>query len=131
MFFYVLPGTGIYGGVKKGFHCADLLSGSGHPCAVATPDGSRPDWFASACEVISHATLRTRCTEADHIFFSCPTDAPFVDSLPARAKTVHMQGANTPADRELFATARGYRFISHGMHMTYELQRHEIGRAHV
>jgi glycosyltransferase involved in cell wall biosynthesis len=124
MFFYVLPGTGIYGGVKKGFHCADLLSASGHRCAVATPDGTRPDWFDSQCEVISHDTLVSRCTDADHILFSCPADAPFVDALPAHAKTVHMQGANTPDDHALFSSARGYRFISHGLHMTYELQRH-------
>lgn len=123
MLHYVLPGVGIYGGVKKGFHCADLLSASAHPCTVATPDGDRPDWFDSACEVITHAELVRRCCADDVVLFSCPSDAPFVDSLPARRKIVHMQGANTPADHDLIDPRRGYEVISHGLHMTYELQR--------
>jgi glycosyltransferase involved in cell wall biosynthesis len=124
MLAYVLPGTGIYGGVKKGFHCADMLSAAGHPCVVATPDGHRPGWFPTACAVITHDELARRCQRDDLILFSCPADAPFVDGLPARRKIVHMQGANTAADHALFDPAHGYEFISHGLHMTYELQRH-------
>jgi hypothetical protein len=124
MLAYVLPGTGIYGGVKKGFHCADLLSAAGHPCVVATPDGRRPGWFETLCEVITHDALARDCRPGDVILFSCPADAPFVDALPAGRKIVHMQGANTAADHELFDRTRGYEFISHGLHMTYELQRH-------
>jgi glycosyltransferase involved in cell wall biosynthesis len=121
--YYVLPGAGIYGGVKKGFHCADLLSGSGRPCAVATPDGARPDWFASQCEVVTHERLVRSCREGDVVLFSCPSDASFVDTLPARRKIVHMQGASTLADADLIDPRRGYEVISHGLHMTYELQR--------
>lgn len=124
MLYYVLPGNGIYGGVKKGFHCADMLSASGHPCAVATPDGVRPAWFESGCELITHARLAERCRPDDVLLFSCPADAPFVDALPARRKILHMQGANTPADHALFDRARGYELVSHGLHMTWELQRH-------
>jgi len=122
--YYVLPGNGIYGGIKKGFHCADMLSSSGHPCAVATPDGARPSWIDSRCEVLTQAQLLQSCRPDDVILFSCPADAAFVDALPARRKIVHMQGANTPADHALFDRARGYELISHGLHMTYELQRH-------
>jgi len=122
--YYVLPGSGIYGGIKKGFHCADMLSASGHPCAVATPDGARPGWFETRCEVITHASLVRDCRHDDVILFSCPADAEFVDTLPAQRKIVHMQGANTPADHALFDRRRGYELISHGLHMTYELQRH-------
>jgi hypothetical protein len=122
--YYVLPGNGIYGGIKKGFHCADMLSASGHPCAVATPDGARPSWMDTRCEVLTHARLLRGCRPDDAILFSCPADAPFVDALPARRKIVHMQGANTPADHALFDRARGYELISHGLHMTYEVQRH-------
>lgn len=122
--YYVLPGTGIYGGIKKGFHCADLLTASGHPCAVATPDGSGPTWFETSCEVIPHAHLVRDCRPEDTVLFSCPSDSGFVDALPARRKVVHMQGANTPADHRLFDRARGYELISHGLHMTYELHRH-------
>jgi glycosyltransferase involved in cell wall biosynthesis len=124
MLFYVLPGTGIHGGVKKGFHCADMLSAAGHPCAAATPDGARPDWFASACEVVARDELRRDCRAEDVVLFSCPADAPLVDALPARRKIVHMQGANTPADHALLDRRRGYELISHSLHMTYEVQRH-------
>jgi len=124
MLYYVLPGNGIYGGIKKGFHCADILAANGHPCAVSTPDGARPSWFETSCQVITHERLVRDCQRDDAVLFSCPADAPFIDTLPARRKIVHMQGANTPADHALFDRARGYELISHGLHMTYELQRH-------
>ncbi len=124
MLYYVLPGAGIYGGVKKGFHCADLLTEAGHPCTVATPEAERPAWFPTRCDVITHDALRERCRREDTLLFSCPADAPLVDALPAGRKIVHMQGANTPADHALFDPARGYEFVSHGLHMTHELLRH-------
>lgn len=122
MFYYVLPGTGIYGGIKKGFHCAALLTDSGFPCTVATPDGDHPGWFPTRVEVISRDDLAHRCQSVDAVLFSFPPDARFVDNLPARRKVVHMQGANTRADVALFR--RGYEFISHGLHMSHELLRH-------
>lgn len=121
-FYYVLPGTGIYGGVKKGFHCADMLTASGHPCTVATPDGGRCTWFENHCAVITHDELRRTCLPTDAVLFSCPADAPLVDSLPAGRIILHMQGANTPADWEMIDPRRGYECISHGLHMTYQLQ---------
>lgn len=123
MIAYVLPGGGLFGGVKKGFGCADLLTAAGHPCVVATPDGERPRWFDSRCDLITHAELAARVGPDDLVLFSCPADAPFVDTLRARRKIVHMQGASTIEDRALFHWSRGYEFISHGLHMTYELQR--------
>ncbi|MCE9630702.1 MAG: glycosyltransferase [Planctomycetia bacterium] len=125
-FYYVLPGTGIYGGVKKGFHCADLLSASGHPCTVATPDGTRATWFDNSSAVITRDELARCCRPTDAVLFSCPADAAFVDALPAGRTILHMQGANTPADWEMIDPARGYECISHGLHMTYRLQ--ERGR---
>lgn len=122
MFYYVLPGIGIYGGIKKGFHCADLLTSSGHPCTVATPDGNRPTWFCTKASVITRNELLSKCTPHDTILFSYPPDASFVDSLPAQRKIVHMQGANTTRDRKLFR--RDYEFISHGLHMTQQLLQH-------
>jgi glycosyltransferase involved in cell wall biosynthesis len=122
VWYYVLPGTGIFGGVKKGFHCADILTASGCPCAVATPQGDRATWFATQCDTLTWDALVHSCTAEDTILFSCPADAMFVDALPARRKILHMQGANTAADHALFDPARGYELISHGLHMTYELQ---------
>lgn len=121
-FYYVLPGTGIYGGVKKGFHCADMLNDSGYSCTVATPDGTRSTWFDNHSPVITRAELAERCAPTDAILFSCPADAPYVDSLPAERKILHMQGANTRGDWDMIDPARGYECISHGMHMTFQLQ---------
>ncbi len=123
MFWYVLPGNGLFGGVKKAFHCADALTAAGYPCAVATPDGLRPAWFESHADVTTHDVLAARCTADDDVLFSCPADSAFVDTLPARRRIVHMQGAATAADRALFHWSRGYEFISHGLHMSFELQR--------
>jgi glycosyltransferase involved in cell wall biosynthesis len=122
MFYYVLPGAGMYGGVKKGFHCADLLTASGVPCSVATPCGERPTWFQTAVTIIDHPELLRACQPGDTVLFSYPPDATLVDRLPARRRIVHMQGASTPADLALMQ--RNYEFISHGLHMSYELLRH-------
>jgi glycosyltransferase involved in cell wall biosynthesis len=121
-FYYVLPGTGMYGGVKKGFHCADMLTDSGYPCTVATPDGDRSTWFDNHSSVITRDELAKRCRPTDAVLFSCPADAPYIDTLPSRRKILHMQGANTPGDWEMIDPARGYECISHGLHMTYRLQ---------
>jgi len=122
VFYYVLPGAGVYGGVKKGFHCAELLTQSGFPCVVATPGGERPGWFPTDARTIARDDLPGSCRPEDTILFSFPPDARFVDRLPARRKIVHMQGANTQADVALFR--RGYEFVSHGLHMTLQLLAH-------
>lgn len=122
MFYYVLPGVGIYGGIKKGFHCAELLTRSGFSCVVATPRGERPTWFETSAEVMAREELPGRCGADDALLFSFPPDARFVDRLRARRKVVHMQGANTKADVALFR--HRYEFISHGFHMTDALLRH-------
>lgn len=122
VFYYVLPGAGVYGGVKKGFHCADLLTRSGISCAVATPGGERPTWFATDARTVAREDLPDGCQPRDAVLFSFPPDARFVDRLAARRKIVHMQGANTRADVALFR--RSYEFISHGLHMSLQLLTH-------
>lgn len=119
MFYYVLPGTGIYGGVKSGFRCADLLTASGHPCIVATPDGDTPHWFSTTATVIKREDLVSRCGREDEILFSFPPDRRFVNRLPARRRIVDMQGGNTRGDRMLFRGS--YEFVTHGLHMSLEL----------
>ena len=49
----------------------------------ATPDGERPRWFDSRCDLITHAELAARVGPDDLVLFSCPADAPFVDTLRA------------------------------------------------
>ena len=123
MHYYLLPSTDVYGGVKKGFDAAELLTRSGHPCLVATPGGERPTWFPNAAETMDRDALPTRCRREDTILFSWPPDAEIVLKLKARRKIVHMQGANTEGDRGLFAR-RELEFISHGLHMTQQLLAH-------
>lgn len=123
MHYYVLPGTGVFGGVKKGWHCADHINHAGVPCLVATPDGDIPRWFESRTGAISHDRLALECREDDTLLFSCYSDAPLVDRLPAERKILHMQGAD-PVTFPLMRPERGYEIISAGLHMTQELLAH-------
>lgn len=119
VFYYVLPGLGIYGGIKKAFHCADALTSAGLACAVASPSGGRPDWFPSSSPTLTREELRRRCRPEDVLLFSSPADLEFVEALPATRRVVDMQGASTPADVEMMRHDLDY--ISHGLHMTYTL----------
>lgn len=126
MIYYVLPGVGRYGGVKKAFQCVDMLNESGYAAAAATPGGDRPAWFETSAPVIDRADLSNACTASDVVFFSWPPDADFAASLPAEVKIVHMQGANTDADLALIRRSDEFRFISHGYHMSCVLLRHDV-----
>ena len=126
MIYYVLPGIGRYGGVKKAFQCIDMLTARGHAATVATPGGERPDWFATNARTMTHDALSATCRPADTVLFSWPPDADFVAALPAGRRVVHMQGANTPADEALLRRHREFQFISHGLHMTERLLAHGV-----
>jgi hypothetical protein len=117
MIYYVLPGVGMYGGIKKGFHCAQLLTQSGFPCAVAVPDVVRPTWFHTAAHLVARTTLERDCLPGDTVIFSYPPDAPFVDLLPAHRKVLHMQGA----DPVVFPLLDRYEVIVCGLHMAEEV----------
>lgn len=121
MIYYVLPGVGMYGGIKKAFQCADMLNGSSIETTVATPGGDIPTWFETSSPVMNRADLVARCQPSDVVLFSWPPDADFVASLAAETKVVHMQGANTSADEELMDRSSEFRFISHGLHMSLKL----------
>ncbi|MDJ0522024.1 MAG: glycosyltransferase [Planctomycetota bacterium] len=122
MHYYVLPGIGIYGGIKKAFHCAELLEASGVPCRVATPGAAAPDWFDYDARTVDREELPERIQREDTVLFSFPPDARFVRRLRAKRKIVHMQGANTEGDEALFSMP--FEFISHGLHMTQQLLKH-------
>lgn len=124
MYYYVLPGVGIYGGIKKAFQCAEMLTDSGQRCVVATPGAQRPDWFTYRAETMDRADLAERCTREDTVLFSFPPDAEAIRSLRAGRRIVHMQGANTVDDVALFA--QPFEFISHGLHMTQQLLAHGL-----
>lgn len=121
MIYYVLPGIGLYGGVKKGFQSAQLLSEKGFECRVATPGGETPAWFSTTVQTVRREQLPEVCVADDVVLFSLPMDADFVASLKAERKVVHMQGANTQADADLIARHGEFQYISHGLHMTQQL----------
>jgi glycosyltransferase involved in cell wall biosynthesis len=126
MIYYILPGVGPYGGIKKAFHCVRLLSERGIDCAVATPGGERPDWFENDEVVVDRDSLPERCRLDDILLFSWPPDAELAAPLKAHRKIVHMQGANTAGDIELMTGSLKLEFISHGLHMTHQLLLHNI-----
>ena len=93
MNYYVLPGAGIFGGIKVGFQFCDILSGLGLRVLVVTPDGEVPAWFCASTPVISRAVFETRVTTRDTVFFSLPHDYDWVSTLPGR-KVFHCQGTD-------------------------------------
>ncbi|HED12752.1 MAG TPA: glycosyltransferase [Gammaproteobacteria bacterium] len=126
MIYYVLPGIGMYGGIKKAFQCADILNDCNIVTTVATPGGESPGWFATRSPVINRADLDVRCEASDTVLFSWPPDADFVAGLAAETKVVHMQGANTRADEVLMDHSGEFHFISHGLHMSLKLLEHGL-----
>jgi glycosyltransferase involved in cell wall biosynthesis len=47
----ILPHTKLFGGVKRFFELANVLSQKGHTFIIFTPDGVPPDWYPSSCSV--------------------------------------------------------------------------------
>lgn len=124
--YYVLPGTGIYGGVKNAFQTVEYLNRAGYTAFVATPEGGHAQWLDSCAKTVPRERLPDLCVSEDMILFSWPPDADFVSSLKPARKIVHMQGANTPADEQLMLRRDEFEFISHGLHMTQRLLAHGI-----
>jgi glycosyltransferase involved in cell wall biosynthesis len=85
-----------------------------------------PTWFDHQVDVINRENLESVCKENDTLLFSWPPDAEFILSLPAKRKIVHMQGANTQGDIDLMTHADSFEFISHGLHMSQQLLKHNI-----
>jgi len=97
MIHYVLPGTGIYGGIKVGFHFAELLHSLGVRIAVATPDGRAPDWLATSAPVCSHAEALGPEGGGGALLFSLPFDH---ETLRATGRPLwfHCQGTDPRID---------------------------------
>lgn len=93
MIVYVLPGAGVYGGIKVGVQFVDLLRSLGVDAVAATPDGEAPQWCRSAAPVAARADVLPRLTAADTVIFSLPHDHAVVRATPARA-VFHCQGTD-------------------------------------
>lgn len=93
MIVYVLPGAGVYGGIKVGVQFVDLLRSLGVDAVAATPDGEAPQWCRSAAPVVARADVLPRLTAADTVIFSLPHDHAVVRATPARA-VFHCQGTD-------------------------------------
>lgn len=93
MNYYVLPGAGIYGGIKVGFQFCDILAALGLRVLVVTPEGEAPDWFATATPVIARSAFEARVSARDTVFFSLPHDYAWLSRLPGR-RVFHCQGTD-------------------------------------
>ncbi len=94
---YLIPSSGIFGGVKVGFQFAEMLTRLGHPCAVATPDGRAPQWFDSSVAVWRQREILPRLTATDTLLFSLPNDYPLTLGTPCR-RVFHCQGTASSID---------------------------------
>jgi glycosyltransferase involved in cell wall biosynthesis len=93
MNYYILPSIGIYGGVKVGFQFAELLSSLSIPIAVATLDGSAPQWFSASIAVANREETLARLRVSDVVLFSLPHDYPELKATGARL-VFHCQGTD-------------------------------------
>lgn len=93
MIVYVLPGAGIYGGIKVGVQFVDLLRSLGVDAVVATPEGAAPQWCRASAPVVVREQVLGALTAADTVIFSLPHDHDEVRATPARA-VFHCQGTD-------------------------------------
>jgi len=93
MNYYILPGIGIYGGIKVGFQFAELLSSLGTPIAVATPEGSAPRGFSAGIAVLNRRETLARLRPTDVVLFSLPHDFQELKATGARL-VFHCQGTD-------------------------------------
>jgi glycosyltransferase involved in cell wall biosynthesis len=121
--YYILPGTGIYGGIKKAFHAVEHISSAGKDAAIAMPVMKRPSWFPNTVNIITRRKLARIAKNDDVALFSHPDDADFVASLPCRKKVLHMQGA---APQVMPLLDRNFKIIVTGLHMAQETLRRGI-----
>lgn len=97
MNYYVLPGTGIFGGIKVGVQFADLLSDLGVQIAVATPGGRAPAWFHSHAAIVPRERVEAEVGPADVVIFSLPHDYQVLKATGARL-VFHCQGTDPLID---------------------------------
>lgn len=97
MIVYVLPGAGVFGGIKVGVQFVELLRSVGVDAVAATPDGEAPQWCRSAAPIVAREEVLPRLTAADTVIFSLPHDHAVVRATSARA-VFHCQGTD-PAIR--------------------------------
>ncbi|MEO5757328.1 MAG: glycosyltransferase [Mesorhizobium sp.] len=93
MNYYVLPGIGIYGGIKVGFQFAQLLTEAGVPIAVATPGSLAPSWFRCAQPVADRQQIVASVGKSDTLIFSLPHDYPELKATGSRL-IFHCQGTD-------------------------------------
>ncbi|ESY77614.1 hypothetical protein X740_23545 [Mesorhizobium sp. LNHC221B00] len=93
MNYYVLPGVGIYGGIKVGFQFAQLLTDADVPMAVATPGNLAPSWFRCSQPVVDRQQVVANAGKSDTLIFSLPHDYPELKATGARL-IFHCQGTD-------------------------------------
>lgn len=98
MFYYFLPGAGIYGGIKVGYQWTELLNRLGCPGVVASPGGEAAVWFDSNVAVIPQDEALARLTPRDVVVFSLPHDHARLRGLDCAALVFHCQGTDPLID---------------------------------
>ncbi len=94
---YVLPSTGILGGVKVGYQFAELLGEVGACVTVASPGGRAAQWFASSVPVVDREETLARLGPRDEAIFSLPHDYEALAETGARL-VFHCQGTDPRID---------------------------------
>lgn len=97
MIYYLLPGAGVFGGIKVGYQFVDALNDLGVPAVAASPGARAAQWFDSRAAVVDRDEVLHSWRSDDVAVFSLPQDydvlRPVVDRL-----VFHCQGTDPLID---------------------------------
>jgi glycosyltransferase involved in cell wall biosynthesis len=123
----LLPGIGVFGGVRRFLEVGNELVRRGHRYTVYHPDGSRPDWLTFEGEVLPLAEL----ANARHQIVVC-NDPPLLEhfeAVDADLKLFYFVLENIRGERAI-ARHPGWTILANSTGMAQRLWRRHRVRAH-
>jgi glycosyltransferase involved in cell wall biosynthesis len=95
----LLPGVGVFGGVRRFLEVGNALVRRGHRYTLYHPEGTRPDWLPFAGEVRRLVELPSTA----HTVLLCgePTLVPQFEAAPARLKLFYCVLEKMPNERSI------------------------------
>ena len=95
----LLPGIGVFGGVRRFLEIGNALVRRGHRYVLYHPDGTRPEWLPFAGEVRPLAALET--AQHDALLCGEPTLLPAFEAATARLKLFYCVLEKLPDERRI------------------------------
>lgn len=97
MIYYLLPGAGIFGGIKVAYQFVDALNQLGAPAVIAAPGAEAAQWFGSRAAVVDREEVLGSWCPEDIAVFSLPQDYEVLRPIADRL-VFHCQGTDPLID---------------------------------